>query len=263
MNHLELKSNKPFPAEISRTILELASVGTLSTLTEEGWPLAIGVRFAVDSEGVPVLCLNSSSTHLCLDRRSCLHVQLEQCGLRTPQCTIQGSLDKPDDRAILKRLHSLWKKRFAEEADEDLLYIVAVERILQMENFNEKGVWVTGADYKNAEPDPLRQCAEMLVNEINADKAEDVIRFCNVYVDLDFQVSEAKMIWMDRLGFDVRIVSPQKGVFEVRIPFPREVNDEKGAKSTFNCMSQLAWEVEKNFHAPDFEKVKILKQVSN
>lgn len=28
--------------------------------------------------------------------------QLEQCGLRTPQCTIQGSLDKPEDRMALK-----------------------------------------------------------------------------------------------------------------------------------------------------------------
>lgn len=28
--------------------------------------------------------------------------QLEQCGLRTPQCTIQGSLGKPDNKMILK-----------------------------------------------------------------------------------------------------------------------------------------------------------------
>lgn len=76
------------------------------------------------------------------------------------------------------------------------------------------------------------------------------------------QVSEAKLIWVDRLGFDMRLFSPQKGVFEVRIPFPREVTDEKGAKSTFNCMSQAAWEVEKNFHDPDFQKVKQLKQIA-
>ncbi|MBA0836294.1 hypothetical protein Goarm_008522, partial [Gossypium armourianum] len=123
------------------------------------------------------------------------------------------------------------------------------------------GVWVTSSDYKNANPDPLRNSAEEIVNAINTNNREDVHRFCNVYVDLDFQVSEAKMIWVDRLGFDLRIYSPQKGVFDVRIPFPREVTDEKGAKSSFNGMSQLAWEVEKNFHAPDFEKVKQLKKI--
>jgi len=240
--------------------MELASVGTLSTLTEDNWPLGIGVRFAVDQEGTPVLCLNASNRQFSINKRSSLHVQLEQCGLRTTQCTIQGNLDKPEDRMVLERLHSLWKKRFGEEVDEDLIYVVAVERVLQIENFEEDCVWVTSSDYKNAQPDPLRDFAEKLVNDINTNNMEDVNRFCNIYVDLDFQVSEAKVIWVDRLGFDMRLFSPQKGVFEVRVPFPREVADEKGAKSTFNCMSQLAWEVEKNFHV-DFPKVKQLKQI--
>lgn len=84
----------------------------------------------------------------------------------------------------------------------------------------------------------------------------------NVF-DFPLKVSEAKLIWMDRLGFDMRLSSPLKGIFEVRIPFPREVADEKGAKSTFNCMSQLAWEVERNYHPPDFQKVKQLKPIKS
>lgn len=124
------------------------------------------------------------------------------------------------------------------------------------------GVWVTSSDYKKANPDPLRDFAEKIVCEINANNMEDVHRFCNVFVDLDFPVTDAKVIWVDRLGFDMRLFSPQKGIYEVRIPFPREVTDEKGAKSSFNCMSQLAWEVEKNYQAPDFKKVKQLKQVT-
>ncbi|PWA99641.1 proton gradient regulation 7 [Artemisia annua] len=46
------------------------------------------------------------------------------------------------------------------------------------------------------------------------------------------------MVWVDRLGFDIQIYSPDNDVFEVRIPFPREVTNEKGAKSSFNGMSQ-------------------------
>ncbi|TYH70534.1 hypothetical protein ES332_D05G124000v1 [Gossypium tomentosum] len=91
-------SHKPFPAEVSRTIMELSSIGTLSTLAQDGWPLGVGVRFAVDAEGTPVLCLPQPSP----DNRSTLHVQLDQCGLRTPQCTIQGSLTKPADATILR-----------------------------------------------------------------------------------------------------------------------------------------------------------------
>ncbi|KAM1920051.1 hypothetical protein ACFX15_023907 [Malus domestica] len=161
--------------------MELVSVGTLSTLTQEGWPLGIGVRFSVDPEGTPVLCLNASNRQFSIDMRSSFH--LEQSGLRTPQCTILGSIDKPEDRAMLKYLHSVWKKRFGEEVDEDLIYVVSVEQV---------GMWVTSSDYKKAQPDPLRDFAEKLVNEINTNNIEDINRFCNVYADLNFQVSEAK-----------------------------------------------------------------------
>ncbi|XP_057548943.1 glutamyl-tRNA reductase-binding protein, chloroplastic [Amaranthus tricolor] len=252
---------KPFPAEVSRTIMELSSSGTLSTLTHDGWPLGIGVRFTVDADGTPIVCLNLSNRHFSIDKRSTLHVQLEQCKVRTPQCTIQGSLDKPEDKTVLKKLHSVWKKRFGEEINEDLLYVVSVDRVLQLEDFQEDGVWVTSSDYKNSYPDPLRDIAEKVVNEINANNMEDVLRFCNIYADLQFQVSEAKMVWVDRLGFDMRLYSPPNGLFEIRIPFPREVTNEKGVKSTFNGMSQIAWEVEKNYYSLDFNRVKQFKKL--
>lgn len=259
----ELSANqKPFPAEVSRTIAELASSATLSALTQDGWPLGIGVRFSVDSEGTPLLCFNDTFTNFLAETRTGLHLQLDQCGLRTPQCLIQGKLGKPTDKAASKKLLTLWKKKFGTEVDEDLLYTVSVERILYMEDFGEDGVWVTSMDYKSANPDPLRDFAKKLVNEINDHNSEDVLRFCNIYAQLDFQVLDAKMVWVDRLGFDVRVRSTTNDVYEVRIPFPREVTDEKGAKSSFNGMSQLAWEVEKNFQVPDFEIVKNWKKIT-
>lgn len=54
------------------------------------------------------------------------------------------------------------------------------------------GVWVTSADYKLANPDPLRDLAEKIVDEINANNMEDVYRFCNIYADLGFQVVAVK-----------------------------------------------------------------------
>lgn len=273
---LELTStdnHKPFPAEVSRTIVELSSRGTLSALTQEsergGWPLGIGVRFAVDSQGTPVLCLKfNTSVPTFLPNngngtRSSLNVQLDQCGLRTPQCTLLGNLQKVEDQMASKKLCSLWKNNFGEEVDEGLLYVVSVERILHMEDFGEDGVWVTSADYKLANPDPLRDFAEKIVDEINTNNLEDVYRFCNIYADLGFQVLDAKMVWVDRLGFDMRATSTQNDVFEFRIPFPGEVTDEKDAKSSFNCMSQLAWEVEKNYQVPEFKRVKQLKKITS
>lgn len=72
----ELRNVKPFPAEVSRTIMELSSVGTLSSLSQEGWPLGVGVRFAVDQDGTPLLSLNESLPEFSIDGRSSLHVQV-------------------------------------------------------------------------------------------------------------------------------------------------------------------------------------------
>ncbi|KVI05817.1 glutamyl-tRNA reductase-binding protein, chloroplastic isoform X2 [Cynara cardunculus var. scolymus] len=261
--HPNNTNNKTSPAEVSRTIMELSSVGSFSTATQDTWPLGVGVRFAVDSQGTPIVCLSASYQHFASQKSSSLNVQLEQCGMRTTQCTIQGSLHRPDDQTALKKLESLWEKRFGEKADNNFINILEVERVLQMDNFMEDGVWVTSSDYRLANADPLRDFAEYLVREINTNNMEDVLRFCNIYVDSDVQVSEAKMVWVDRLGFDIHIYSPQNDVFEVRIPFPREVADEKGAKSSFNGMSQLAWEVERNYSGLEFEKVKQLKKIAS
>lgn len=52
----------------------------------------------------------------------------------------------------------------------------------------QNGVWVTSSEYMNAVPDPLRNFAENIVEEMNFRHAEDVLRLCNVYVELGFQV---------------------------------------------------------------------------
>lgn len=75
------------------------------------------------------------------------------------------------------------------------------------------------------------------------------------------QVTNTKMIWVDRLGFDLHIYTQEGQVFETRIPFPREVTNEKAVKSSFNCMSHFAWEVEKTHVAADFDKVGFLKKI--
>ncbi|KAG1364088.1 glutamyl-tRNA reductase-binding protein, chloroplastic [Cocos nucifera] len=256
----ETRGSRPSPAEVSRTIMELSSTGTLSTITPEGCPLGIGARFVVDPRGAPALCLNQPDSLFAVGGRASFHVQFEQSGSRTPQCTLLGSLSKSDDEFLLKKLRMKWEKHFSEQVNEELVYLMSIERVLHMEDFKENGEWVTSSEYMNADPDPLRNFAEKVVEEMNFRHAEDVQRLCNVYVESGCQVTGAKMIWVDRLGFDLHIYS-EKGVFAARIPFPREVADEKGVKSSFNSMSHLAWEVEKNYVVPDFEKVTCLKKI--
>ncbi len=69
---------RPTAAEAARTVMEICVEGTLSTLSQDGWPLGTEVRFAVDVEGNPVLRLQPSALHtknLLSDSRCSLHAQ--------------------------------------------------------------------------------------------------------------------------------------------------------------------------------------------
>ncbi|XP_006659976.3 glutamyl-tRNA reductase-binding protein, chloroplastic [Oryza brachyantha] len=252
---------RPSAAEVARTVVELAPSGTLSVVGPDGWPLGVGARFVADASGAPALCLAASGAGAAVpDAPSSFHVGFRQSGARTPQCTLLGALTKPSDELVLKKLSTRWQKKFGEEIDQDLLYLISVERILHIEDFSEDGMWVIPSEYSDAEPDPLRNFAESIVEEMNSKHAEDVHRIYSIYVESDFQATDVKMIWVDRLGFDLHVQSGE-GTFAVRIPFSREVSDEKGVKSSFNMMSHHAWEVEKSYADPEFEKVDILKKV--
>ncbi|GKE46362.1 glutamyl-tRNA reductase-binding protein, chloroplastic [Tanacetum coccineum] len=60
---LDKNQNKPSAGEVARTIMELSSVGTLSSITNNNLS-CVGVRFAVDPEnGSPIVSLNPSIHH--------------------------------------------------------------------------------------------------------------------------------------------------------------------------------------------------------
>jgi hypothetical protein len=66
------------------------------------------------------------------------------------------------------------------------------------------------------------------------------------------QLEEASMTWVDRLGFDLRVLTREpQNILEIRIPFPREVTDERDARSTLTIMAQIAWERERNYSPSD------------
>lgn len=70
---------RPTPAEAARTVMEVCVEGTLSTLSEDGWPLGTETRFAVDVDGNPVFSLQPSALHtrnLLSDSRCSLHAQV-------------------------------------------------------------------------------------------------------------------------------------------------------------------------------------------
>lgn len=65
------------------------------------------------------------------------------------------------------------------------------------------------------------------------------------------QVEEARMTWVDRFGFDLRVlIRDPVEVREVRIPFLREVKDDRDARAAITLMAQLSWERERQYVPP-------------
>jgi hypothetical protein len=57
--------------------------------------------------------------------------------------------------------------------------------------------------------------------------SQDVMNFSRASLGKDVEPAEARMLWVDKLGFDIRVVTGGNGkqkVLDVRLPFPAAAN---------------------------------------
>ena len=108
---------------------------------------------------------------------------------------------------------------------------------------------ISGDEYKGAEADPLRTKAATLVNNMNTNRLEDVMRISCHALSVPFEdLYYAELLWVDRLGCYVKAVAQDGSSKMVRVPFPREIEDERGAQSALTMKAQLSWELERPYH---------------
>lgn len=254
---------RPTAAELARTVAEICREGTLTTVSPDGWPLGTYVQYALDGRGRPVLRLEPGATHTRhLDANDCcsLHTQVELPGQQKPQCTIKGRLSRqePDGGELPADLEKAWAKRFGAEgaaaaAAARQLCWLEVDEVLGTRDVGEEEVWIAGPEYGAAAPDPLRDAAARIVHDFNRDYWEDVRRFPAAYAGLGDEVEDARIVWVDRLGLDVRVLlRGGEELRDVRIPFPggRPLAKEADARSAVTLMAQLAWEAERAYIPP-------------
>lgn len=57
------------------------------------------------------------------------------------------------------------------------------------------------------------------------------------------------MLWVDKLGFDVRVITGGGGgkVLDVRLPFPAPAETHQQALSALTMLAQTMWEEEKQY----------------
>lgn len=222
---------EPTYAERVRTLLELSSVATLSTLSRKqpGFPFGSLMPYALDAAGRPVFLISTMAMHtqnLKADPRASLFVtQPSPDGdvLGAARATLVGHVvqltdaEKAEVREVYLKAHP-GSQYWVDFTDFAFFRLEPVD-VYYVGGFGVMG-WVDASDYASAQPDPLADAAQGILEHMNADHGDALVLLTRVHAKLDAET--ATMTSVDRLGFHVR-VKTATGMKGARIGFLREV----------------------------------------
>jgi putative heme iron utilization protein len=235
---------EPSHAERTRTLLSLATLGTLSSLSRKhsGFPFGSLMPFALDSAGRPIFLISSMAMHtqnLKADPRCSLFVgQASEDGdpLGSARATLVGHADpvsKPDLDLVRETYLARHEnsRYWVDFADFGFFRLQPVD-LYYVGGFGVMG-WVTAEEYENAVPDPLAEVAPGILAHMNADHVGAMIQLARAHAQID--ASEATMTSIDRLGFHLRLKTID-GMKGARINFPHAVATSKETREVLVAM---------------------------
>lgn len=136
----------------------------------------------------------------------------------------------------------------------DNYYKFVVDRVFYVGGLgsDKRAEVVSAESFADAVADPLLRDALSIVDAMNNDRYEDVLNFARVSLPTDQgDPAEARMLWVDTLGFDVRVITSgggkQNKVLDVRLPFPAPATTLQEALSSLTMMAQVIWEEQKQY----------------
>jgi len=97
--------------------------------------------------------------------------------------------------------------------------------------------WISAPDYDRSQPDPLADSMAEIIQHMNADHKDALVLLARQFAHLDS--TEATMTTVDRLGFHVRLKTPD-GMRGARIVFLREVSNSSETRKVLVEMMQQA-----------------------
>jgi heme iron utilization protein len=216
-------------------------MGSLSTHSRKfpGFPFGSMMPFAVDALGRPVFFISSLAMHtqnLNQDARASLLVtQPDVSGdpLGAARLTLVGTARvAPAGEVRDLYLSSHENARYWQDYTDFAYYRLDVQGVYFIGGFGVMG-WVPAEDYASAAPDPLAVVAPGIIQHMNADHADALLRIARQHSEQqagEEQPDEAVMTAVDRLGFHLRLKSGDR-VQGRRIAFPREVKDRGEARA--------------------------------
>jgi putative heme iron utilization protein len=222
---------EPSYAERVRTLISLASVATLSTVSRKhpGFPFGSLMPFALDADGRPIFLISNMAMHtqnLKADPRCSLFVgQVGTDGdpLGAARATLVGRAE-PVVEAELASARETYLARhensryWVDFSDFGFFRLEPID-LYYVGGFGVMG-WVEASEYQVALPDPLAGAAPGILAHMNADHVDSMILLARNHTGI--AATEATMTSVDRLGFTLRLKT-EEGMKGTRINFLREV----------------------------------------
>jgi putative heme iron utilization protein len=235
---------EPSLAERARTLLHVARMGTLTTLSRKhpGFPFGSLMPYALDDRGRPIFLVSSMAVHaqnLQADPRASLFVpQPGVLGdpLGAARVTLMGTVAPATGDARERYLKNHGNAQSWIDYDDFSLIQMDILDVYFIGGFGVMG-WVSLADYQGAGPDPLADAAPRIIEHMNADHAGALRHLVRVFGGQE--VDEARMTAVDRLGFEVRLKTGDR-VHGARIPFLSEVKTVEESRKMLIEMTDRA-----------------------
>ena len=239
---------EPTFAERARTLVYLGRVGSLSTLSRKqpGFPFGSVMPYGLDDHGRPTFLISTMAMHtqnLQADARASLLVSQEDTDgepLGASRVTLVGDV-LPVPNTELAAVRKLYLERHVNskywvDFEDFSFYRMDIIDVYYVGGFGVMG-WVSASDYARSQPDPLAEIMAEIIQHMNADHKDALILLAGKFAHIDS--TEATMTTVDRLGFHVRLRTPD-GMRGARIAFLREVSNAAETRKVLVEMVQHA-----------------------
>jgi len=239
---------EPSYAERARTLMHLARVGSLSTLSRKqaGFPFGSVMPYGLGAQGHPIFLISTMAMHtqnLKADARASLLVTQDDTDgepLGASRVTLVGNA-LPVPNTELAEVRKLYLERHANskywvDFEDFSFYRMDVVDVYYVGGFGVMG-WVSASDYERNQPDPLADSMAEIIQHMNADHRDALVLLAREFARIESE--EAIMTAVDRLGFHVRLKTPA-GMRGARIAFLREVRTSVETRKVLVEMVQQA-----------------------
>ena len=235
---------EPSHAERARTLVHLGRVGTLSTLSRRvpDWPFGSVAPYGLDDAGAPTFLISTMAMHtqnlLADDRASLLATApgAHEDPLGSGRVTLVGHVRRTAED-YTARVRELYLERHPSASywvdfKDFAFFQMTVVDVYFVGGFGVMG-WVESEDYAAAAPDPLADAAPGIIEHMNADHVDAMLRLAKAHAGIE--AISAQMTSIDRLGFNVKLETGER-VRGARIGFEREVRTPEDTRAVLVSM---------------------------